>query len=248
MYQNNMKPTKKQMITALEDRYNIIRWEGDYLLYDRNREARYSNNGAFVAKIQLNNGKYVFNNQVYTEAEKLIEAIDTYVETLPFNSEFYDPIYRKHVKIQLCCREYLEKLGYTHSNELIINGDIYDYIDPLTSKPLFSIEICMDEDSTSGRVVKHISTARWSEIEFSDLDSAIAAINSMLAPYLMVTASIALKTLALMNNSRTENDITDKEVNISAFRVNTSNMRGKLIEALEKELCELKKMEELKDA
>lgn len=230
-----MKTSKKEMVSALEDRYMVVKINKGYSLYDKDRKGKYTNI-PFVAHIQIKNGVYMFNGNKYTDVNELSTAIDAHVETLPFSSEIYDPMRRKNSYVELACHEYLKSLGFESST---LEVGTYTITDTLTGKELLPITIDVDEDKTSGKIIRGLSSFKWMESKFEDLDSAIASINSLISTEALMSASRSIQLLDKMNTMRSS-DITMNSFNISQLKTETKDMREWLIEMMENELKGLK--------
>lgn len=235
-----MKLSKKKMFEALESRYHFLDLKDGVNLYDKTRKAHMMNGGAFVAQIKVGNSKYYYQDKEYTNVEDLSKAIDAYVDTLPFNCEFYDPTYRKHIFVELCCQEYIKKLGL---ERVSYSDESFVYKNPMSGEVVFKIEISTNDDTTTGKIYKTHSDNSWEEMEFTDLDGAIANINSMLAVDALLIASGATKILNDMNNLRAKGGWNKKSISMKTFETTIVNMKNTLIEHLEMELKSLKEME-----
>lgn len=238
-----MRTSKKQMLANLDGRYKVIPVYDGYNLYDTTRKSQMMHGGAFVANIQINpkNGNYYWRDMVFTDVNVMSKAIDEYVDTLPFNCEFYDPTYRKNIFVELCCGEYLNRLGLK-SNPFQRNGMKFECTNPMDGKPMFTIGVECFDDTTKGRVYKETGAYSWEEMYFDSLEGAIANINSMLSVDTLLNASTAVKILNGMSNIRAKNEWLKKVVNTETYEVYTKNLKDELIEKLEKELQELKNL------
>lgn len=231
-----MKLSKKKLIEALEERYHVIPLNTGYNLYDKTRKAKMMNGGAFVAQIGIGNSKYYWNDKEYKDVQSLSNDIDAYVDTLPFSCEYYDPTYRRHIFVELCCEDYLKNLGFNR-----IGVELFEFVDDFTGMK-YNIMIDMKEDTTSGRIVKKMGDNRWDEMLFEDLDGAIADINTLVSVDALINASKSIQILSKMNGMHTKNEYLRRVVDMKNFEVKTKSMRDELIERLEKELEELKNM------
>lgn len=236
-----MRISKKKMLENLKTRFNIINSENGYCLYDKNREGNYSACGPFVAEVQIDGNRYMYNGQGYTDVEELAKEIDEYIKTLPFNHEFYHPMYRDNIFIELCCDEYLTKLGFKRKMESYGYSNIYEYRNPMTHDIMFLIAIEVDVDKTSGTVIRNMHDYRWMETKFTDLDSAIAGINSLISTDALVSASSGVSVLGKLSEARASS-IELNQINWGKLTVQTTNMKNQLIEMLEKELETIRNM------
>ena len=240
-----MKKGKKKLLEELSTRYKVLKLgslDSKYSLYDKTRKAKYGVNYPFVAQIELNNGNYIYNEACYKSVEELSSAIDDYIENLPYNHEFDDPIYNASTVIEMRCDEYLTNLGLTRSSDTYSHS-VYEYRNPMTQIVIFSISVEVGGyDKKKGKIVRLLPNHHWMEIEFDGADSAISAINSMISSEILISTSGLIGVLNKMNNQRTKNDITMKHVDMSSFKLKTQEMKDQLIEILEKELETLKSM------
>ena len=77
-------------------------------------------------------------------------------------------------------------------------------------------------------------------MEFHDLDSAISAVNSTLAPYSLLLCSTIVKVVSNMSAIRTSEEINNVSIDLAKLEVITKDIREQLIGQLEKELESLK--------
>lgn len=237
------KVSRKAMMEALNDRFYLLEMTDGINMYDKTKHGTQSYNGAWVANISILNGCYVYRDKEYKTVEQLVEAVEAYNATLPFNPEYYNPTYRKNVFISLCCTDYMKELGLKRTWAGSGDSDVYVYADPQDpNKNMFSIEVRTDDMKETGKVMKWHSDSSWSEIEFDGLDAAIAAINSMLSIDALIQASSAVKILGAMTSARYDGEMVHKQFNTKTLQIYTTNERDHLIELLEKELENLKKM------
>lgn len=236
-----MKLGKKKLLENLYDRYKVLKLDSKYSLYDKTRKAKYGVNYPFVAQIELNNGNYIYNDTWYKTVEELSNAIDDYIEKLPYNHEFDDPMYNSRAVIEMRCDEYLINLGLTRSSGTYSHS-VYEYRNPLTQIVMISISVEVDYDKKEGKVVRVLPGNQWMEVAFDDADSAISAINSMISSEIFISTSGLIGVLDKMNDQRTKNDITMNHVDMSSFKLKTQEMKDQLIKMLEKELETLKSM------
>lgn len=236
------KPKRKHpLIDAFGERYLIIPWDGGYCLYDYQRECKRAN-AMFIGQfyISSNGDKYVFRSERYDSIDTLIEAMDKYNATLPFAADIYDPSYRKNYRIELACYDYLTALGFKKENA--IRADRYSFSD-VYGHHLCDIELRTEMDSSNGKVLRRISTTEkqemWQEAPFIDLETAIGAINSIVAGYLAVVQSQLMNALKSLTTARAALMITNT-FDVGTLSVYTEDARKQTIEYLETELKRLK--------
>lgn len=233
---------KKQLITAFDDRYVTIENNGGYCLYDKEQKSRRSNI-KFLGKFYINTSKnkYVYNEETYSDTQSLIAAMDKYNATLPFDAELYDPTYRKHYLIECCLHDYLKSLGFIMSTGR--NHGIYTLSD-CYGQSLCTLIYKVEEDTTKGVLTRIIPTEnesvmKYVEAPFYDLDSAIAAVNTMLATHCATINAQMINVLNTLTNSRSSL-LLNKTFDVGTFTEYTEDAKAKMIQEMEKQLTLLK--------
>lgn len=228
---------KNNLLNAFGNRYHTIECNGGYVLYDKERKSKRSNK-YYIGRFYIaSDGKsYVFNDDYYNTVEALVAAMDEYNKTLPFDQDIYNPIYRKHIGIELALHDYLTDAGFKMSrsinNEYILE-DAYGY-------ELCRISFDIREDSTEGIIWRKVPGAfKWTECPFHDLESAIGACNSILSSYLLLVNSVVTNTLSKLTTSRAS-EVYDRTFDIKTFTTYTENGKENAIKLLEDELRRLK--------
>lgn len=236
------KPKREHpLIDAFDERYLIIPWDGGYCLYDKNRECKRAN-AMYIGKfyISTNGDKYVFQDDRYDSIDTLIEAMDKYNATLPFAADVYDPTHRKNYMIEIAAYDYLTAIGFKHIRNL--HCDMYALSD-VYGNHLCDIQIRTKFDSSKGKVLRRILTTdkeeMWQEAPFVDLETAIGAINSIVAGYLSVVQAQLMNALKSLTTSRAALMVT-KTLDIGTLSVYTEDANKQTIGFLEAELKRLK--------
>lgn len=220
------------------EQYWIIPCDGGYCLYDRKREHRRAN-AQYIGRfyISTDEKKYVFNNDYYAEIADLIEAMDKYNATLPFSPEVYDPTYRKSAQIEMAIHDYLTNIGFEEASDEPTYAK-YKISDDYGHK-LITILVKVDFDTSGGKVQRPINDDSWQECPFSDLDSAIAACNSILAGYFSVVQAQMANALGKLTSSRAAL-VLDKTFDWKTLTTYSEDATQKAIEQMEDELKRLK--------
>lgn len=237
-----MTRKEKQLITAFDDRYVTIKNNDGYCLYDKEQKARRSN-FKFLGKfyIATSKDKYVYNEETYSDTQSLIAAMDKYNATLPFDAELYDPTYRKHYFIECCLHDYLKSLGFIMNTDSIY--DLYTLSD-CYGQNLCTLIYKVEEDTTKGVLTRPILTENQGQIKyveapFNDLDSAIAAVNIMLATHCATINAQMINVLNTLTNSRSSL-LLNKTFDVGTLTEYTEDAKAKMIEEMEKQLTLLK--------
>lgn len=239
--------SRKKLLDSFGERYHIINHDGGYLLYDKEGYSKRANAlylGYFF--ISTDGARFKFNDNYYQTASELIEAIAEYNKTLPFDAEIYDPSYRKNWFVRTAFHDYMESIGFVRVDKRMLGQHDYDFY---VLKDGYGQEICeicitVKEDTTTGKVRRNIKNedewkVRWTESEFTDLDSAIGAVNSILSMYCLSINAITMNVLNALTESRAAQvlDVTCDFKKLSAYK---EDAKQKTIEHLEKELKRLK--------
>lgn len=230
---------RKQMLEAFDERYQLIEHDGGWLLYDKEGHSTRANAlylGIFY--ISTDNTRYSFRGDYYNTVDELIKATEAYNKTLPFDAEIYNPSYRKHCMVEMALHDYLKGLGFKMSWGGY-EGTTY-YIEDSYGQRICTIKVEVKEDTTTGIVTRFIPNSnKWTDALFTDLDSAIGAVNSILSMYCLSINAITMNVLNALTESRATQvlDVTFDVKKLSAYK---EDAKQKTIEHLEKELKRLK--------
>ena len=104
---------------------------------------------------------------------------------------------------------------------------------------LCKIGVDVERDTKKGSVIRYINDSSWQEANFTDLDSAIAACNSLLAGYFALTNAQSAEVLSKMTSSRAS-EVYNKTFDVKTLTTYTTNAKEAAIKMLEEELKRLK--------
>ena len=229
--------SRKNLLDSFGERYHVIEHDGGYILYDKEGKSNRANAlylGYFF--ISTDGTRFKFEDDYYQTASELIEAITEYNKKLPFDAEIYNPTYRKHYKIEMALHDYLESLGFKMS----WGADSMYYLEDACGQRICIIQVEVKEDTTAGRISRLIPNSdKWTDALFTDLDSAIGAVNSILAMYCASINAITMNVLNRLTNSRVT-QILDCTLNTNDMHIYVEDAKQKTIETLENELKKLK--------
>ena len=228
------------MLEAFGERYRLIEHDGGYLLYDKEGYSKRAN-ALYIGHFYLStdNTKYSFRENYHTTVDELIKAMEAYNKTLPFNAEIYNPSYRKHCMVEMALHDYLEGLGFKKSWGRYDDGTIY-YIEDSYGQRICTIRVEVKEDTTTGIVTRLIPNSdKWTDAPFTDLDSAIGAVNSILSLYCLSINAITMNVLNGLTEARAS-EVLDVTFDVEEVSVYKEDAKQKTIEHLENELKRLK--------
>lgn len=241
MKRNTCALRAKQLLDAFGKRYTTIEHDGGWCLYDSERPARRSNS-KYIGKFYLstNKDKYSFNDAYYDDVESLVRAMDEYNSTLPFDAEIYNPLFKSSYRLECAMYDYLTMLGFKqegYSNSKYALYDCYDHL-------LCDLEVQITDGTTTGTVIRHVNRANsmqlvTTESPFTDLDSAIASVNAILATYMAAVGAQATNILGKITTSRSAL-MLDRTFDVRTLSVYTAESKDKMIRVLETELKQLK--------
>ena len=236
---NNVKKGKNNLLSAFGDRYRVNKYNGSYILYDKEGHAR-RETMLFVGQFYLTDKKdgYIFNDKVYYTTEELIDAMKAWGKTLPFDVELYNPLYKPSYRIECGIHDYFKSMGFEtdwlYRHNTFILKDCY-------GKEICSFIFNIDEDTAKGDIVFNINDGKWIQSEFTDLESAVGAVNTMIAPYCAILQSKFTQVFSKMTKARV-NSLSTVKFDLSKLQVSTTNSIDSTIEMLENEIKLLKKL------
>ena len=223
------------MLKKFGKRFNLIEHETGYLLYDKERQGKRSTQ-LYLGYFQMSDdNKFLFNENLYSTVDELVNAMEAYNDTLPFEPEIYNPMFRKNYMIEMALNDYLISLGFKKTF-----GDSTYYLEDYYGQKICKLVVSVTEDSTEGYIKRLIPDCyEWTESSFNDLDSAIGAVNSILAMYCVSVNTITMKLLCGLTKARAS-EVFDKSFDIKSLTMYTEDTKQKTIEKLEDELKRLK--------
>ena len=226
----------KKLYKIFGEKYNLIDHEGVYILYDKERQGKRSTQ-LYLGYFKLSeDNKFSFNEKCYSTVDELVEAMNVYNETLPFEAEIYNPMFVKHYKIECALHDYLESLGFKHA----FGGNSTYYLEDYYEQKICTLAVNVTQDTTEGYISRLIpGSDKWTESSFTDLDSAIGAVNTILAMYCISINSITVNVLDKLTNSRVS-EVFDVSFDVKSLTTYTEDTKQKTIEKLEKESKRLK--------
>lgn len=224
---------KNALLKLFGERYLTIEHDGGYLLYDKEGKSRRAQS-LFKGLFYLaSSGKsYVFQGEYYDTPEVLIQAMEDWAKTLPFDAEIYNPSFKKNYLIECALQDYLTSLGFTYSWGKYILSDH-------EGKELCFLEFEVEDGKTSGTVTRYIGNFSWQDAKFTDLDSAIGACNTLLSTYCLVVNAKVATLMSKMTDNRVSS-FFNHTFDMKALSAYSEDVKQKAIEQLEAELKRLK--------
>lgn len=236
-----MRNNDKALLEALGERYITIEHDGGYCLYDKERPAKRSNY-KYIGKFYISSSKksYAFGDKYYNNVESLVKAMDEYNSTLPFDIDIYNPLFKNSYRIEIALYDYLESLGF----ERVWKKESHFVKNDCFGQCICDLIVQVEEGTTKGVIRRNIITSdedriQFTDSPFTDLDSAIASVNTILATYVASVDAAAMDILNKITHSRSAL-LLDTTFDVRTLSKFTEDGRLKMIEVLEKELEQLK--------
>lgn len=227
-------------IKNIKQYYSINKWiDNAYFLFDLDQSKAKRMNHKYLCSIKKNGSKFTVEGKEVKNIEELQKAVNDYVNSLEYNSEYYFPAYRKGTFEEFIIHDYLNDLGFKYNGDDVYtsnNKNIYNISNPIniklkgldSLKPLKTINICLN-------------TGKYSWVETSckrNVKSIKNAIDSLLKPLYISNSKINLdNSVKLTNFSKIENMSLNQIKNYAKFE---TDIKDKLILELEGMLENLK--------
>lgn len=182
-------------LSEIKKIYRVHELDGQYLVYNKEFSSSIYSNYKYLCNLEKNGGKFkiVGSGIWFDEIESLQNAINCYVDSLPFNCEFYNPIYREGYFESAVVNDYLRKRGFKHSNHYF-GFDYYVY-KPENIYGGFSNEINIsfhgldyysDKISETVEINLEISDFKWISVKVKrEASEIIKGIDQLLKPLLL---------------------------------------------------------------
>ena len=206
-----------------------------YVLYKMEPSLHANTTYLGTFEIHKNRRDLIFNKGLYNIFDSMVADMEDYNKTLPFDSAIYDPMYRVNARIEMALSDYLKELGldFDWEKDLFVFRDIHGTV-------IFGLRFDVKEDTTNGKVQRfNPQTDNWSEATFTDLETAVAACNSLISIYAGTLNAQTAKLLSGLTESRVK-EVLDKSIDYNNFQIITEDAREKAIAFMEAELKRLK--------
>ena len=215
-----------------------------YNIYDITPGSGKTQNHKYLGTICFDSRRGIakFEHKDYKNIEDLEVALNEWVNSLPFHSDYYDPTYRIGIKEGYCADEYLLSLGFERTN-VGINSSTYKLKNqnPFANNEFINLTVEIDEDKTSGTIYQYISNYSYISDHFENLDEMIAKLNSLINIQTLCSITGLLnineklsKTFDNMNNTEYS------KVNMETLEVQKANIKQTVINKLEEMIKILK--------
>lgn len=219
----------------INKRFEVVSYSKRHDLYCKKEPGVYLNQ-KYLCSIERNSfGQYSIIGQknFFHDLDTLEKGVYDYVESLPYNSEFYNPNYRKGVFEQMVVSDYLRSLG--HKNGVILLKNVYGF----DQKIYLTTDVSdLDKQEITIRLRGDDIHRGWTEVKVErDSDKIISGIDGLLKPYLL--GNIAMQ-MAVVQKMTTVPINVNKIETEDLFPVEV-HYKQQLIQELETMLDTLKK-------
>lgn len=189
------------------------------------------------------NGKYwkVEGYKSTTKLDVLVANIDDYVSKLPYDSEYYFPLYRDSVFVHHIIYDYLNELGFEFSNcsfgyetYCYNHKTIYGNLSKGTYITVSGLDYYKDELPKEVSISLHLGDYSWvSSTVPREVEAIKKAINSILKPYFVG------ETVNNFNTSEKMVNVGDVDILFKRLMFNMDILEGDFKSELKKRLLEM---------
>ena len=203
-------------------------------LYCRKEDGVYLNQ-KYLCSIERNSsGKYsiVDQDQYHDDLDTLEKAVYAYVDSLPYNSEFYNPYFREGIFEQMVVSNYLRSIGHKHGVILLKNTYGFNQKIYLTTNVSD-----LDKQEITIRLSGDKVYSNWTEVKVErNADKIISAIDGLLKPYLLGNIAMQMEVVRKMTNA----SVDVKKIKTEGLFSVEVDYKEQLIQELESMLDTLK--------
>jgi hypothetical protein len=197
-------------VKDLKDNYRVLEREGFYHLYDPEHGSGMRNVFKYLCsvkkisstKFRLKGGKKSTSN-----FEEFQDMIEKKIKSYKYDSEYYDPNYRKGCFEEFVIRDYLEELGFEFSGSnfgyesfALKRPSIYGHQLTkviLTFKGLNTVRAYVGQEGFPKKVSISLSSGDWSSVNTKadrNVEDIKKAINSLVKPLMLTEGVENVKT------------------------------------------------------
>lgn len=159
----------------------------------------------YLCMIGKKGGKFYVQGMEPTSDIKILEEnIQTYVSSLPYDSEYYNPLYKKGIFEERIIYDYMVSIGFKYEKDdlfLLNNKNIYNYVSHDIALTLSGYS-AWGTRSSNFKLTKDVSISLWtgnySWIEIKvprEVEAIKKGIDTLLKP-LLLTDSVSCLTLS----------------------------------------------------
>lgn len=182
-------------LSEIKKIYRVHELDDQYLVYNKEFGSSIYSNYKYLCNLEKNGGKFkiVGSGIWFDEIKSLQNAINSYVDSLPFNCEFYNPQYRKGYFESAVVHEYLRERCFKYLNSYF-GFEYYNY-KPENIYGGFSNEINIsfhgldyysDKISETVEINLEISDFKWISVKVKrEASEIIKGIDQLLKPLLL---------------------------------------------------------------
>ena len=224
-------------IKELKKHFEISKFKGNFLLYDKSAGSGKRFVYKFLCSVKHKRGVWEVSGFKPTGVlEKLKENVKGFVNSLEYDSEYYDPRFRDGYFEYMIIFDYLSNLGFKHTS---LNSDIFKYnvkniygTHPEIVLSFTGLDYFVDEISEEVKINYHINSGSWVSVTTKrNVKDIKEGIDKLLSPLLLSETVNNIKT-----NEKLEKKFTsDVDViinNIKNLDIQKSSMKDYLKEEL----------------
>ena len=204
-------------VKELKKEYDyVVKFNNQYLIHSKGgKRSVYK----YLATVNKSGGSmFVTGYKPTTKIKKLKEQVEDYVSSLPYDSEYYSPMFRKGYREEIIVHDYLESIKFSHLGDGIYKlntPSIYGY-------QATNVTISFSNLSCFGKIKDNIeirlSTGNFSWVTAKckrEVDDIIKTVDSLLKP-LLVTESVS--------NVKISDEMVMSDVNLTLKKLKGLNI------------------------
>lgn len=224
-------------IKELKKHFEISKFKGEFLLYDKSAGSGKRFVYKFLCSIKHKRGVWEVPGFKPTGVlEKLKENVTSYVNSLEYDSEYYDPRFRDGYFEYMIIFDYLDNLGFKHT---YLNSDLFEYnvkniygTHPEIVLSFTGLEYFVDKLSEEVKINYHINSGSWISVTTKrNVKDIKEGIDKILSPLLLSDTVNNIKTNEKLKKQFTS-DVDVIINNIKDLDIQQSSMKEYLKEEL----------------
>lgn len=224
-----------EMLKKLEAIYTVFDWRGRIHLYQPGQ------GGEFVATLDADGMYLIFNEKFFDNAEKLIEEIKAYNDTLPWPMSCYNEMYRKAHRLNVAVAHYLENIGFEEERDHNYYGVREMYVMKTSTGNVLTrigVDDLMKDDCVDLTVF--LSSNASCLLTIKTLDEVVPKINGIIQSTFASEVFEEIMVLEKMNDVAPIFDGKYTSMDMSTFKLEEMSMKEYAIKRLESTLRILK--------
>ena len=235
-------------VKEIKEKYRVVTFDrGKTLhLYDKREGSGSRMVYKYLVTVKkVSTGVYIVSESKTRQTsniDDLVSYIDMKIKTYEFDSEYYDPNYRKGTFEEFVVMDELRKIGFKSEGRetfILDYKNIYGETENVINLSIYGLDSFEEKDEVD--VTIHIGEFKWVNGEKikKEVHTILDEVNRLCAPFLLGNT---LNNFEIFEKTKFMNvdDVKIKRLNMVTFKTEEVELKGLLIEKLEKALETLK--------